>query len=186
MGLKKDEDDLDYSQLDDGVRDLVRRLREAGFNTTDSGDGSKYPHMGCAVPWPMIAIFGDEPENMIEDRVKLKELLPDTWSVEASYDGSRMLFLCEDAAVRDAHNQKAADDMVPVTGSGAVKMRATATLVYDAIPKYYTGPDGQQLSPLEMAAVDERIGFELMALKAQDVEVSVVVEPFHDHGGGDG
>jgi len=42
--------------LDPGVRDLVVWLRDLGFDTTDSGDGSKVDTMECAVPFPMVAI----------------------------------------------------------------------------------------------------------------------------------
>ncbi|MCK9513101.1 MAG: hypothetical protein M0R28_17995 [Pigmentiphaga sp.] len=39
------------------VRDLVVALRDAGFETTDSGDGSNYAAgMECAVPFKMVAI----------------------------------------------------------------------------------------------------------------------------------
>ena len=51
--------DINYQQLDPGVRRLVQLLREAGFETIDSGDGvSKpederalhFPHVFCRVP----------------------------------------------------------------------------------------------------------------------------------------
>lgn len=43
---------IDYNQIDEGVRDLVRKLREEyRFETTDSGDGSNYEAgMECAIP----------------------------------------------------------------------------------------------------------------------------------------
>lgn len=52
-----------YDELDPGIRDLVRFLRERhGFNTTDSGDGSKAATMDCAMPFPhvVIKIDGDD------------------------------------------------------------------------------------------------------------------------------
>jgi len=47
---------LNLNMIDPGVRELVRLLRAAGFNTCDSGDGSKAKDMECAVPYPMVAI----------------------------------------------------------------------------------------------------------------------------------
>ena len=31
--------DIDYGELDPGIRETVRRLNEEGFETCDSGDG---------------------------------------------------------------------------------------------------------------------------------------------------
>lgn len=40
------------SALDPGVRDLVIALRDAGFETTDSGDGVSKPQVdGCTLPF---------------------------------------------------------------------------------------------------------------------------------------
>lgn len=47
---------LDLETLDPGIRRLVSLLREAGFDTCDSGDGSKAPAMECALDVPMVAI----------------------------------------------------------------------------------------------------------------------------------
>lgn len=49
-------DDLDYSQLDAGIRDTVRWLRARGYHTSDSGDGTKAGEMDCAWPVPMVVI----------------------------------------------------------------------------------------------------------------------------------
>jgi hypothetical protein len=54
-------DDLDYSQLNHGIREVVRLLRSHGFETTDSGDGVTnvaagmegalaIPHVHCRIP----------------------------------------------------------------------------------------------------------------------------------------
>lgn len=58
-------DDFDYEQLDPGIRRVVRLLREASFDTTDSGDGvtklaagwdreevHDQPHVHCQVQRP--------------------------------------------------------------------------------------------------------------------------------------
>lgn len=48
--------DLNYGELDPGIRRTVKLLRDAGFETSDSGDGSKAETMLCSAPFPMIAI----------------------------------------------------------------------------------------------------------------------------------
>jgi hypothetical protein len=46
---------FDYEQLDPGIRKLVLLLREVGgFDTTDSGDGSKAGSMECALDVPNV------------------------------------------------------------------------------------------------------------------------------------
>jgi hypothetical protein len=52
-------DAVDYESLDEGVREVVAFLREKGFNTTDSGDGTK-TDMDCALPYPHVFIFVEE------------------------------------------------------------------------------------------------------------------------------
>jgi len=49
---------LDLSSVNPGVRELVRRLNESGFNTTDSGDGKTNIESGmeCAIPIPHVHI----------------------------------------------------------------------------------------------------------------------------------
>lgn len=47
------EDLLDYDQLDAGVRETVRLLRLAGFETVDSGDGAASMG-GTPRPWPKM------------------------------------------------------------------------------------------------------------------------------------
>lgn len=50
-------DDFDPSELDPEIRKIVLKLRDAGFETTDSGDGRSkgeagepYPHVHMIVP----------------------------------------------------------------------------------------------------------------------------------------
>lgn len=53
---------VDYNELDPGIRETVLFLRERGFNTTDSGDGSKAETMECAEAEPnvyMVCEAGD-------------------------------------------------------------------------------------------------------------------------------
>lgn len=48
---------IDYTKISPGIRELVRKLNEAGFVTTDSGDGSNYENgMECAIPFPNVHI----------------------------------------------------------------------------------------------------------------------------------
>ncbi len=48
---------FDYEELSPNIRRVVRRLHDWGYETTDSGDGSQHKEgMGCAVPYPMVAI----------------------------------------------------------------------------------------------------------------------------------
>lgn len=49
---------FDYESLSPGIREVVRTLRCAGIDTTDSGDGSNHTAgMECAVPFPMVAAW---------------------------------------------------------------------------------------------------------------------------------
>jgi hypothetical protein len=89
---------VDYRYLDPGIRDIVRRLNEAGFETTDSGDGVSKPRemfeAGCAIPFPHVVAVS-RPETMIADAERAAAVLGEGWTVEASYsthDKSTHLF----------------------------------------------------------------------------------------------
>ncbi len=105
-------DDLDLSTLDPGIRDTVRRLRDAGFHTTDSGDGvtklSGPDAMECAIAVPNVVIVCDEWDLRKEARrlmgfladagIAIVPLQPDGSgvSIQASYDpadGSAVIML---------------------------------------------------------------------------------------------
>jgi hypothetical protein len=47
---------IDYDDLDPGIRRVVRLLNQHGFVTSDSGDGSKAGVMECAVDYPMVVV----------------------------------------------------------------------------------------------------------------------------------
>ena len=66
--------DLDYEQLDPGIRATVRWLREHGFETVDSGDGSKAAHMECALDVPNVFIRV-APEKLVAEADRLRDLL---------------------------------------------------------------------------------------------------------------
>lgn len=88
---------INYDDLDPGIRDVVIMLRNAGFNTCDSGDGSKANTMACAVEYPHVAAL-TEPDAMIEQSKVMLALLREhdlRWCVDASYgahDGQAILY----------------------------------------------------------------------------------------------
>lgn len=47
--------------IDEGIRDFVKYLVDQGYETTDSGDGSKAATMECALPYPHV--FGMVPKE---------------------------------------------------------------------------------------------------------------------------
>ena len=85
-------DEFDYTQIDEGIRDVVRSLREAGFDTCDSGDGTK-DDMGCALDYPNVSAIVDV-DTLVEEGDRMLEVLGDDWIVQASYspnDGYALL-----------------------------------------------------------------------------------------------
>lgn len=79
---------VDYTQLDPGVRDVVRLLRRQGFLTTDSGDGKSKPQewfdAGDAMPFPNVTIRVER-EGLFTEADRLRDVLGDSWQVEAVY-----------------------------------------------------------------------------------------------------
>lgn len=94
----------DYSALDPGIRELVRVLRAAGFDTTDSGDGSKATWQEGALPFRHV-VAQVEPGRLIVEAHRLMAVAAQAgyapgWRVEASYspwDGVALLVLAESA-----------------------------------------------------------------------------------------
>lgn len=80
-------DDLNYDALDPGVRDVVRKLRAAGFETTDSGDGKSKADLikeGCALDFAHV--FSVVPKDlMCWEAERMQDLLGADWKVEASW-----------------------------------------------------------------------------------------------------
>ena len=66
--------DLDPSTLSPGIRRMVMLLREAGFNTTDSGDGKSNAGMDCAFNYPNIHIVCN-PSQLVAKADDLNRLL---------------------------------------------------------------------------------------------------------------
>lgn len=78
--------DIDYDQISPGVRDLVRELNEAGYETTDSGDGTNYRN-GMEGALPYRHVFGVVPRDAFSLQTyadKLQERYPDA-RVEVHY-----------------------------------------------------------------------------------------------------
>jgi hypothetical protein len=65
---------IDYDELDVGIRETVRWLRDHGFNTCDSGDGSKAVTMDCAESVPNVHMLST-PALLVDDADHLDGLL---------------------------------------------------------------------------------------------------------------
>lgn len=72
-------DTIDYDKLNPGIREVVRRLREAGFETADSGDGSTHDH-ACDLEEPYVHIMV-RPPYLILETDKLREVV-ESWGIE--------------------------------------------------------------------------------------------------------
>lgn len=96
--------DFDYGQLDPGIRDTVRLLREADFETTDSGDGRTKPVEERTMPGRhVVAVLSAcEPTKLSADR--MAALLGPGWFVQATYspdDGQVVLVAMHREAERE-------------------------------------------------------------------------------------
>jgi hypothetical protein len=67
-------DDLDYAQLDPGIRKLVRFLREHAFDTSDSGDGRSKPETARVVDLPHVMMLVER-ELLFIEADRLHDLL---------------------------------------------------------------------------------------------------------------
>ena len=78
---------LDYDTLDAGIREQVSILRNAGYNTTDSGDGSKWGKIDCAfAPHPhIIAKHVGSLESARIAALEGLDILGHGWDAEISY-----------------------------------------------------------------------------------------------------
>ena len=72
--------EIDYSEIDFGIRELVRAINAHGFETTDSGDGaSKFTGgelMACAESTPNVHMEVD-PDDLIAEADRLVSVLRD-------------------------------------------------------------------------------------------------------------
>lgn len=83
------EDEL--RSLSPEIRDLVVALRDADFNTVDSGDGSNLAQgMSCALPFKMVAIQVER-EELCDEADRLAEWFAsgnpgwEAYQIQASY-----------------------------------------------------------------------------------------------------
>lgn len=87
-----------YDEMNPGIRQTVKWLRDNGFQTTDSGDG-KTGDCECDHPYPYVAMTVTNPDRLISETLRLVDLLNDqgitieamteenvTPVVQASYD----------------------------------------------------------------------------------------------------
>lgn len=86
--------DLDYNQLDMGIRKVVRWLREQGFETTDSGDGESKSDGARVFDMPHVAIRCTR-KDLITEADRLEDLILthlrgiyEEIHIEATYDPS--------------------------------------------------------------------------------------------------
>ncbi len=92
--------DINYKDLDPGIREVVKYLHELGYDTTDSGDGVSKPDMACAIDQPHVVCKLRSPQSLEWQAKTLQEWLRRKyedleWHVQASYDtkdGAAMLF----------------------------------------------------------------------------------------------
>ena len=80
-----------YDELDPGIRDIVRALNDAGFYTTDSGDGVSKPQDwydgGDAIPYPHVVV-SSSPHSVVHDATAIAQLLGPEWEAEATFIAS--------------------------------------------------------------------------------------------------
>ena len=75
---------FNYDRLDPGIRDTVRLLREAGFETTDSGDGVSKPPLPGVIPFPHVVV-ATVPDRLVPDANRCASVLGMNWTVEGTY-----------------------------------------------------------------------------------------------------
>jgi hypothetical protein len=77
-----------WDDLDVGIRDTVRALWAAGFQPTDSGDGSKFYDIDGAIVWHHV-FMRCAPERLIIEANRLA-LLVANWPAAGTYEGNRV------------------------------------------------------------------------------------------------
>lgn len=75
------------AKLDPGIRETVVRVNEAGFETTDSGDGVSKPADCRVFDCPHVIVKVSPAEGVSESH-RLLKLLGDPWIVECSYSAN--------------------------------------------------------------------------------------------------
>lgn len=82
-------EEINYEELDPGIREIVRRLRELGWDTTDSGDGASKPDMECAMPFANVAIATSVKGMTLGARALMRDLDTISTSTRSSPAWSR-------------------------------------------------------------------------------------------------
>lgn len=77
-----------WADLDPGIRATVRALWDAGYEPTDSGDGSKAGTMGCAIETHHV-FMRCEPDDLAKRAWDLWVLVSD-WPSSGDYNGNRV------------------------------------------------------------------------------------------------
>jgi hypothetical protein len=102
----------DFADLDPGIRDIVERLREAGFETVDSGDGKSKPDAwfasGEAMPFAHVFAQLEDRALLIPEAERMALLLGPAWAVEANFDTSSGTALLM-ARPADAYDRRQAE-----------------------------------------------------------------------------
>lgn len=82
-------EDINYDELDPGIREVVRRLNNAGFTTTDSGDGVSKPEIldGDALDFPHVYMV--EMDDIVGESVRLRRLV-ESWGIAVGPVGSKV------------------------------------------------------------------------------------------------
>lgn len=68
--------DLNYDELNPGIRGTVRWLRSYGFDTGSSGDGVTHECPACDAPYPFVTIMC-KPKHLLRQTRALVDLLCD-------------------------------------------------------------------------------------------------------------
>lgn len=76
--------EFNYNELDQGIRVIVRSLREAGFKTTDSGDGVSKPADERVFECRHVVAAVNH-DAMVSESHRMASLLGSGWQVEATY-----------------------------------------------------------------------------------------------------
>lgn len=88
---------INYDALDPGIRAMVRAINEWGWETCDSGDGSKAGEMECALPYPHVFAYARDARRLLDEAHELADKLHERfgadWYVETNYSTKDRLAL---------------------------------------------------------------------------------------------
>ena len=96
---------INLQAIDPGVRAVVARLRLAGFETTDSGDGYSKPAAARELDFPHVAAVVSTRALLFGEAERMARVLGDPWRVEATFcpnDGTSLLMATAPAGAVEA------------------------------------------------------------------------------------